>query len=773
MASARSFGRNESIAKIAGLTIANAMIFQEVLSEQDERVRPLRSLIDGPDLPSALVDHWTYILDSIDYKPIFAVSRDLLRDLPANKDVSEAIRSLGKKALEIVGERAALRHDLMGRIFHRLLLEAKYLGTYYTSIPAATLLLKTALRPAIWGIDWSTLDGDFEFRVGDFACGTGTLLMAAAESIVDNFVEACGVSGIMPRLEHLHRNLIENTLYGYDVVPSALHLTASTLALRSPDVCFNKTHLYSLPLGSGSAVEEARLGSIEFLERPEIAYSLDLFGVSAALPRASSAEVVGGGGDVSREVVVRPTLDLCVMNPPFTRSAGGNLLFGSLPASQRSEMQRKLREISQRSGSLFNSTAGLGSVFVALGDKAVKEGGRMALVLPKALLSGIAWSRTRQLLARKYELEVLIVSHDPERWNFSENTDLSEVMLVARKRRQDENGQQGDVVCVNLWRNPHTGLEALGVANALERTTSANLVQGQGSGTLIVGGREVGQCVSVLSRELVGLPTWLLPCSFAQSGLTRVAYSLIRGHVRLPKSAKDVIVPLCPMGDIASLGPDRRDVHDAFRLASHETEYPAFWGHSTDTNVSMVSHPNAYLEPLSTPISGRKLRAASDIWPRSGQLMVAERLRLNTARVVCTLLDRAALSNVWWPAELRDNHDDSLAKCLLIWMNSTLGILCLLAFREETQGAWVSFKKPMLKLTPVLDVKKLTRQQKLLLSDAFDRMADQKLLTLPQICQDEVRSSLDSAIEEALGLDSLADLRSMLSREPVISQVPL
>jgi hypothetical protein len=749
------------------------MIFQEVLAEQDSRVKPLRSLIDEPDLPSVLADHWTYILDNIDYKPIFAVSRDLLRDLPANSDVSEAIRYMGKKTLEIVGERAALRHDLMGRIFHRLLLEAKYLGTYYTSIPAATLLLKTALRPAIWEIDWKTLDEDPEFRVGDFACGTGTLLMAAAESIVDNFVEACGVADIMPRLRRLHRNLMENTLYGYDVVPSALHLTASTLALRSPDVSFNKTHLYCLPLGSGNATEDARLGSIEFLERPEIEYSLDLFGLTATSSRASSAGLVGGSGDTSQDVVVRPTLDLCVMNPPFTRSAGGNLLFGSLPSSQRAEMQKKLREISQRSGSLVNSTAGLGSVFVAVGDKAVKEGGRIALILPKALLSGIAWSRTRQLLARKYELETLMVSHDPERWNFSENTDLGEVMLVARKRLGGENGQQGDVTCVNLWHNPHTGLEALGVANAIEVTRAANLAEGQDPGTLVVGGRDIGQCVSVASRDLVGLPTWLLPCSFAQSELARVAYSLVRGHVRLPRSATDVSIPLCPLGDVVSLGPDRRDVHDAFRLASHETNYPALWGHSTETDISMVSHTNAYLEPLSVPAAGRKLRAASDIWPRSGQLMVAERLRLNTARVVCTLLDRSALSNVWWPAELRGGHDDSLAKCLLTWINSTLGLLSLLVYREETEGAWVSFKKPMLELTPVLDVRKLKKRQKLILSSAFDRMGSQELLTLPHIAQDDVRSSLDSAIEEALGLDGLADLRSMLSREPVISQAPL
>ena len=42
-----------------------------------------------------------------------------------------------------MAEQAAFRHDLMGRIYHWLLHHAKYLGTYYTSVSSATLLLKT------------------------------------------------------------------------------------------------------------------------------------------------------------------------------------------------------------------------------------------------------------------------------------------------------------------------------------------------------------------------------------------------------------------------------------------------------------------------------------------------------------------------------------------------------------------------------------------------------------------------------------------------------
>ena len=137
--------------------------------------------------------------------------------------------------------------------------------------------------------------------------------------------------------------------------------------------------------------------------------------------------------DESASVAPLPTLDLCVMNPPFVRSVGGNLLFGSIP-DQRGEMQAELARRVRESHLSASSTAGLGSVFAAVADRHVKEGGRIALVLPAAVTAGVAWGRTRDLIDHGYVLETLIASHDPERWNFSENTDLSEVLLIARKR---------------------------------------------------------------------------------------------------------------------------------------------------------------------------------------------------------------------------------------------------------------------------------------------------------------------------------------------------
>ena len=123
------------------------------------------------------------------------------------------------------------------------------------------------------------------------------------------------------------------------------------------------------------------------------------------------------------------------MNPPFVRSVGGNLLFGSLPderGSLQTELKTRVKEI------CANVTAGLGSVFVALADRRLEKDGRLAFVLPAAVVSGESWAPTRKLIADRFHLEIVIASHDAERPNFSENTDLSEVLFIARKRTKTE-----------------------------------------------------------------------------------------------------------------------------------------------------------------------------------------------------------------------------------------------------------------------------------------------------------------------------------------------
>lgn len=467
------------VCRIASLTLVNAMIFQQVLAYKDERVEPLVRSTDAPHVAEALLKTWDFILTEIDYVPIFTVAREVVKELLGAPDSDAALRRLAQAASRITSRRAALRHDLMGRIYHRLLADAKYFGAFYTTVPAATLLLKLTLDSAQESIDWSDLQQIGKLRIADLACGTGTLLKATLQTIVENHVRACASQGRLPDIKGVHRVLIEKVLWGLDVVPFAIHLAGSALALHEPDVEFGEINLATLPIGG----PKDKLGSLDLITGSKVEVQADLFG-----PATTPAKM-SGKGDIHDNIEL-PQLDLCVMNPPFTRSVGGNLLFGHAPDKERARLQAALKKLVAIRGVPANITAGLGSVFVALGHQKLNATGRMALVLPRALLSGVAWKETRKLLGNNYHVKYIIVSHEPAGWNFSENTELSECLTISDWKGAE--GTEGKTRVVNLWVKPKSSVEALTLANEIRRVDGADL-ESKGTAEIIVGDMKYGK----------------------------------------------------------------------------------------------------------------------------------------------------------------------------------------------------------------------------------------------------------------------------------------
>jgi hypothetical protein len=740
--------------RVAGLTLINALVFQEQLSRTNRRVQTLARLRSRSPLRTALIDHWDFIIREIDYVPIFELGVKLLQALPSAPHVEQALQQALRTAEKVLARQAALRHDLMGRVYHRLLAEAKYLGTYYTSVPAATLLLKLALAPEAWPqVNWESPEDVARLRIADLACGTGTLLMAAIQAIIDNHVLKSADKGLSPQLSDLHRKLVEQVVWGYDVLLSAVHLTASTIALLSPEVVFQHMCLYLLPLGG----PQGRLGSIEFLEAPCVTVGGYLFG-----PVPEAVHVAPKGSVVRSVCLPDGGCDVVTMNPPFTRSVGGNLLFGSRPASERKAMQRKLSKLLRTCRAKANTTAGLGSVFVAVADRpwTLKPGGRLALVLPKTVLTGVAWADTRQLLAESYTLEYVVVSHEPGRWNFSENTNLSEVLLVARKKSATDDDAGAETCWINLSRNPRNVTEALAIAHSLKATRPASFL-GAAVTHLKTNGQEWGEIFRVPWRELRSGP-WFLG-AFARTDLNRIAFDLIRRHRMLSKP-----VPVTVLRDILELGPDCRDVHDGFTRSKSPTRYPAFWDHDSAKVRTMDFTPNAYLAPRETAAHGRPFRDPELLWGRSGRVLIAERLWLKTARVVAGRTTRPVLGNVWWPCSPKGKTGVAEEKAIALWLNSTPGLILLLAHRTETRGAWVKFKKPSLEEMPVLNVAELPKSCVGQLAEAFDSLKDRELRPLPEMDRDQVRAEIDRTVAKALKLPQLDEVRELLAREPVI-----
>lgn len=758
-------GQYVHVAKIAALVIANALLFQEELAKVNENIKTLRQCLEAGSPHDTLLATWRFILDEINYHAVFDVAAQILLGLPADRRLDDALRRSCEHVMEVARMQVVLEHDVAGRLYHLLLGSiAKPLGTFYTSVSAAVLLLRLALNPVRWNIDWQDVEEVSKLRIGDLACGTGTLLAAAIQALVDNTVRISAQQGTMEglalRRRQLLEHLLEEAIWGLDVLPSATHLTATTLALPVPEVMAKGMRLYSLDFGLRRG--KPLLGSLDLLQDAPLTASLSMFPLRRRTrgKRATAARP-------SRTLVPLPNeFDLLCMNPPFTRTCGDNLLFGSIPPKDRRPLQVSLARLVRQKKVSASITAGLGSVFLAIADRHLKTNGRLAFVLPMALLSGVDWEPSRKVL-RGYALEAVIASHDPNRWNFSENCDYSEILLIARKCATQES--DGNVLCVNLWTNADAPMSALEITEQLREEPTAPL--SRGATALRVGDEKVGEAFTVPWGELRARPLWLFPFAFAQSDLVRLAFALCAGQLRVGTTTYSL--PLCPLHFLATIGPDRRRIWATFAVTDKQPGHPAFWGHDATEVNSLIQEPNAYLTKLPEPKEKQRAGYADTLTRQSGNILIAERMWLNTQRTPAILMSERVLSNVWWPVQLRNDLSDDAAKVLVLWLNSTLGLLVMLSYRAETRGAWVDFKKPTLQSMPVLDLSKLSGDELRILAGEFDALATGSIQPLKEIATDQARKRIDDVLCQVLRLPDLTELRHRLSNEPILSLSPL
>ncbi len=740
--------------RIGCLVIFNAMAFQDRLSPRNSQVPTLQEALEGGI--QGLENSWRTVRESINYVPVFELAEQVLGVLRTAP--TDLWRPVLQYLADAVDETRNLEgHDLSGRLFHTLLSEAKYTGAYYTSVPAATMLAQLVFDGWPPRVDWKDHEFPASLSVADIACGTGTLLMAVASEAQRKHEEAGG-----NRIAELHKAMVEQALHGYDVQLSAIHFAATSLAMLNPEIQFDRMRLWVMPHGVEG--DRVSLGSLEFLASEEAAVQHALSPESLGVGERAAERVSGEGRRSTEdgETARLPDLDLAIMNPPFTRSVGGNLLFGSLPASERRAMQSDLsRRLSSR---LASATAGLGPAFVATAARRLRLGeGRLALVLPSTVATGPSWTQTRALIEQDFHLDMLITSHDPQRWNFSDSTDLSEALLIATRRGEDDKTEESSTQFVNLWRNPDNVFDAERMARAISVAQPADL-NGTGTALLRLDGRDVGEVVSAPQASFAR-DKWP-GGQFARADLTRSAMRLLRNNEAWMPGGDSAQLPMCRLDEVGQLGPDVRDVRDGFEYTDAVTAYPMVSGHQAHLRTRLVCEPDRYLAPLVAAREGRRLKPLNLLWPRAGQLLLAERLWLNTTRVVGMYCTERVLSNVWWPIRNGDSRRD---RALCAYFNSTVGILGLMATRNTTRAGWVKLKKADLQRLPVLDVRALSEEQLDALAELFDEVSEMEFMRLPEMADDPARKALDDGLSRILNLPDLAPLRRLIATEPVVS----
>ncbi len=440
-----------SIARLLGMTnvpqtrrmacaiIANALVFHERIAGMHPEVKPLGQVC-GPSTANPKAETlvaWTAIL-KINYWPIFAIAKDILEQLPSG-DAAVILKDLRDTAEKIDATGVNNAHDLTGRVFQRLIADRKYLATFYT-LPASAALLARLAVAKMEGVDWSSTEAIGKMRIGDFACGTGALLSAVYDQIATRHERAGG------DLSSLHPIMMEEVLYGCDVMPSAIHITGSTLSGVEPSTGFGSSRLYTMPYGrqpDGSV----KLGSLELLQSSKV---LTLFNTSDPAMRTGSS-----GEETAAQVLAEAPdggYDLVIMNPPFTSdtkhrdSKDGvlNAAFAAFETTEevQSDMAKKL--IGLANDMSYHGHAGLGSAFSALAHKKVRPGGVVAFVLPFTAINGSSWTKFRELIAKHYtDVTIVSIAANGHAMSFSSDTGMAECLVLSQLWNQK--GKGGEV----------------------------------------------------------------------------------------------------------------------------------------------------------------------------------------------------------------------------------------------------------------------------------------------------------------------------------------
>ena len=438
----------------------------------------------GTLVSSEVLEEWRRILD-INFHPIFRTASDILVEIPV-ATAAPVLGLLAGAAEKLAAEGAHRSHDLTGRMFQQLIQDRKFLATYYTRPEAATLLAELAV--GMTPFDWSEPDGVYRKKVADLACGTGTLITAAYHALIRRYRRA----GWDDR--EVHDQMLERCLIGADIMPAATHLTSSMLSSTHPEIPYNRAQVYTLPYGHHPKVARPCLGALSLLETGEM---VTLFGTGLA----AGVEGVGGKGAESLSeqemqsasfAMADESLDLVIMNPPFTRPTNHEITdvsvpsfagFGKTKVEQeamskelerlRARLLRKSRAASPSAPPASHGNAGLASNFLDLAHAKLAPGGTLALVMPAALVLGEAWSASRALLAHHYE-ELLVLSLAGARSEdkaFSADTGMAEVLILGRKREAPgpTEPENAGATWITLRRRPASMVGARETGRAIRR----------------------------------------------------------------------------------------------------------------------------------------------------------------------------------------------------------------------------------------------------------------------------------------------------------------
>ena len=468
-----------------------------------------------------------------------------------------------------------------------------------------------------------------------------------------------------------------------------------------------------------------------------------------------------------------------IINPPFSKNADANSRAGKAHFKGRAHsdedeklMRKALREKNIRVG---NGNNGLGSYFVDMADRKLKNCGVMGFILLSTILTGTSGRKVRKMLSEEYHdvIVVTIAGVQGHASAFSSATSLAECIVVANKG-VGENTGRAKFVC--LSERPDSLLLGQTLAASIQRHAVTRRLEDapHGGEELMVGDVCLGQVLDcpIDERE------WGLSRAVSFS-LMQTAYRLRRGQLHLPQllDANDVLV--CELGKIAQVGYNSTDIKDASRgdgafeiresTGVSRDGYDALWKTKSHLRRAMVTEPDARAKIL----SGKEVKAAR-ILERNSRTHYHRNLSFNATSQIASYTPRASLgvesmTNVRLPEPKYD-------AAWMLWTNSTLGLLCHWMNSSKQQPGRGRFALGNLSMITTLDVCQLSDEQLEAAERVFADLKAYRMKPYNECDTDAWRHVLDARLlVEVLGITDaevhrgMQRLREMLCAEPSIT----
>ena len=758
--------KNTQTRRIVGAIIANALIFHERIAGAHQNILPINQICGHPVYSSkkAALKAWESIL-AINYWPVFDTAREIIGLLPAHK-ASSILKTLTNAAERIHEDGLLYEHDLTGHVFQNLIVDRKYLAAYYTLPTSAALLAKLAVAK-MKDIDWSKAEEIGKLRIADFACGTGALLSAVYDQIANRHERNGG------NPEKLHSLMIEQVLYGFDVLPYAAHLTASILSGKEPAIPYKKSRIYTMPYGrqKDGTVE---IGSLEFLDKAE---------QEVLFHTGDPAKQVGSKVEATVPEVEVPnnSLHLVIMNPPFTRPTNHegehadiiNPAVAAFGASgeDMDEMGERLKTLGK--GTCWHGNAGIASAFVAIANKKLKPNGILALVLPLTAAAGSSWQNLRDLLAKDYtEVEVVSLA-DAKCYNvaFSADTSMADCLIIARKKSASISSQDSCATrFISLLQRPDNFAAAGETAKQLTAEKIKRKLEGGpfGGDEVFCGKEKMGETITANVSKTK--PKWNL-VRIQDFELIQTAYKLTQSKLHLPR-CKAKPLAMTELKNVGKRGLLSRDItgppprirtdkpHQAksclprgpFDLSDSIPKptdtYPALWNHNCEQERSLLCEPDRKL--IARP---RMEDKANQVWHQfAGRCHLTVDFGLASQSIAIAFTKEPCIGGRAWPNV--NFAKKSWDYAFSIWGNSTLGLLSWWwhGSRQQPGRAIISITES--ETLPVLDFRALSPAQIKQAKTIFDDFKNKRFAPAYLADKDDTRALLDRAVLcEWLGFD--------------------